>query len=455
MIRAAGPYSEPSNKTEGLSLYTSGSTGKPKKITKTLGNLEAEIRNLEVVFGSRMKDAVCLSTVSHQHIYGLLFQVLWPICSGRVFDSRAQFFPSELKSRMERLSRFILISSPSHLHRLADLIDLAAHREQVCCVFSSGGPLDRSSSLRLSEVLDQGVVEVFGSTETGGVAYRTQTSSSNSHLWTSFPDIELRTEDDQRLSLRSPYIDPTCWYGMEDRVLFSDCGRFELLGRADRVVKVEGKRVSLHEVEERLRTSTLVNEARALLLERGRSYLGVVLVPSEEGKQSVGELGLAHFKGLLKAELAGYFERVVLPRKWRVVSSIPRNSLGKTTQESLRKLFKQQHKVEPTVISVTKSGNEVDLELQVCENTLYFDGHFPGRPILPGVAQVDWAATLGKAHLDLPGSFKGLEALKFFSFILPDSQVKLNLTYKPEKQKLYFSYQGENGKYSSGRIVFG
>ena len=50
---------------------------------------------------------------------------------------------------------------------------------------------------------------------------------------------------------------------------------------------------------------------------------------------------------------------------------------------------------------------------------------------------------------------KGLEALKFFQFILPDSKVNLTLTYKPDKQKLYFSYQGDSGKYSSGRIVFG
>jgi len=441
---------------QGMSLYTSGSTGKPKEIGKTLNNLEAEIQNLETVFGSQLADAVVLSTVSHQHIYGLLFQVLWPVCAGRVFDSRAQFFPSDLKARMEGFPRFALISSPSHLQRLDELLDLQAHREQVCALFSSGGPLQRSSALRLSEVLNQGVVEVFGSTETGGVAYRTQSSSSNSHLWTSFPEIELRIGEDGCLCLRSPYIDTTRWFRMDDRVRFAEDGRFELLGRADRVVKVEGKRVSLREVEERLQASPLVGEAGAVLLQGRRSYLGVVLVPSEEGKDRLGELGVSNFKSLLKAELAGYFERVVLPRKWRIVSSMPRNSLGKTTQESLQNLFSRQNiTTEPTVVSVKKSDNTVEMELHISDSLPYFDGHFPGRPVLPGVAQVDWAACLGKSHLDVVGEFQGLEALKFFQFILPDSKVNLTLTYKPDKQKLYFSYQGDSGKYSSGRIVFG
>ena len=67
-----------------------------------------------------------------------------------------------------------------------------------------------------------------------------------------------------------------------------------------------------------------------------------------------------------------------------------------------------------------------------------------------GEVRIDPVILARNAH-----AFKGLEALKFFQFILPDSKVKLTLTYKPEKQKLYFSYQGDKGKYSSGRIVFG
>ena len=96
---------------QGMSLYTSGSTGKPKEIGKTLNNLEAEIQNLETVFGSQLADAVVLSTVSHQHIYGLLFQVLWPVCAGRVFDSRAQFFPSSPRAGLRPV--FVGWSAPA------------------------------------------------------------------------------------------------------------------------------------------------------------------------------------------------------------------------------------------------------------------------------------------------------------------------------------------------------
>jgi acyl-CoA synthetase (AMP-forming)/AMP-acid ligase II len=62
-----------------LVLFTSGSTGEPGAITKTLRQLDSEIESLEAQFGAALGDALVQGTVSHQHIYGLLFRVLWPL----------------------------------------------------------------------------------------------------------------------------------------------------------------------------------------------------------------------------------------------------------------------------------------------------------------------------------------------------------------------------------------
>ena len=71
-----------------LALFTSGSTGRPKKVEKSLFNIASELQTLERVWGTDTASSTFLSTVSHQHIYGLLFQVLWPLCSRKPFDTR-------------------------------------------------------------------------------------------------------------------------------------------------------------------------------------------------------------------------------------------------------------------------------------------------------------------------------------------------------------------------------
>jgi acyl-coenzyme A synthetase/AMP-(fatty) acid ligase len=64
-----------------LVFYTSGSTGQPKKVSKRFDNFYREILGLEKTFAEKVQDSAFLTTVTHQHIYGFLFKVLWPICT--------------------------------------------------------------------------------------------------------------------------------------------------------------------------------------------------------------------------------------------------------------------------------------------------------------------------------------------------------------------------------------
>lgn len=448
--------SEPLQGDARFALFTSGSTGRPKKVAKNLLNIESELETLEMVWGTETAGAISLSTVSHQHIYGLLFQVLWPLCSGRAFDTRIYGYPSDLMERMDQFERTVLVSSPSHLARIAELVDLGARREVLQSVFSSGAPLARRHALRLRETLNQGVVEVLGSTETGGIAYRSQSPKPESGYWQPFPTVDVRREEDGgTLSVQSPYVAPNSWYRTEDRIDFIRGKLFQLLGRADRVVKVEGKRVSLDEIERRLEESDLVQQARALLLENSRTYIAVVLVPTDPGKELLSHRDGAGLKACLKNELVTYFERVVLPRKWRFVDQIPTNQLGKPTQESLELLFNPEQNSQPKVLSVTTSEFKVEMQLSVPPNLRYFEGHFPGHPVLPGIAQIDWATQFGIQYFKPEGEFCGLEAVKFHEFIKPEAKVELTLTYRPNKGKILFSFSGHNGKHSSGRLLFG
>ena len=74
-----------------LCVFTSGSTGQPSAIGKRLDQLAREVEALQDAFGAQMEGVQVHGTVSHQHIYGLLFRVLWPLAAGRLIHPRRFF----------------------------------------------------------------------------------------------------------------------------------------------------------------------------------------------------------------------------------------------------------------------------------------------------------------------------------------------------------------------------
>lgn len=108
----------------------------------------------------------------------------------------------------------------------------------------------------------------------------------------------------------------------------------------------------------------------------------------------------------------------------------------------------------PVILSQHTDGHHATFTLEVPADLPYFQGHFPGFAILPGVVQLGWAEHLGRRLFPLPPRFLALEALKFQDLILPGYRLTLTLLFKSEKGKLEFSFASDAGKHSSGRLVF-
>lgn len=425
-----------------LVVFTSGSTGQPQALPKRLRQLFDEVSALEQAFGAAPAGAAVLASVSPQHVYGLLFRVLWPLATGRPLQAQSLVVLEDLAELTPPGARAILIASPAHLSRLPQVENVPVDQ-----VFSSGAPLPDAALPDCLRVFGRAPVEVYGSSETGGVAWRQRDPGAPMH-WQALPGVQWRLEDDE-LWLCSPHLDDAGWMPSADRAAAVG-GGFELRGRADRIVKIAEKRVSLTAVEAALRASPLLADLRLVPLAEPREQLGVVAVPSDAGWRLHDEQGRRALAEALRVGLADVVERVALPRRWRFLPELPVNAQGKSTQARLLAEFDPRR---PALRALQRHDAGHDLTLFIDPALPQFGGHFTGHPILPGVVQVEWAELFGRERFAIGDEFAGMEALKFQRVIMPGQRVTLSLAWVPGR--LSFRYHSELGQHASGRLLFG
>jgi len=95
------------------------------------------------------------------------------------------------------------------------------------------------------------------------------------------------------------------------------------------------------------------------------------------------------------------------------------------------------------------------LQIDIRPDTPAFDGHFDGAPILPGVAQIDWAIRLARLLFKFDGDFIGMDVVKFQQVVTPGMLVTLELKFDPQQQRLHYQFHSSAGTHASGRIQFG
>jgi len=440
-----------------LELSTSGTTGEGKQVPKALRHLDSEVAVLEASFGAALGPATqVFATASPQHLYGLLFRVLWPLAAGRPFHALTYLHAEELLPRIEDAGDALLASTPAHLSRIAGL-----ERVRGACreVFSSGGPLAPETADRVREALGRAPLEVFGSTETGGVAWRRQEPGPERLRWTPLPGVRIEAvaegEAAGRLRVTSPFVsaggEGAGGFTMGDRVELTGDGRFLLGARADRVVKVGEKRLSLPEMESQLCAHPFVSEAALLALEQGgETRVAAALVLTEPGRQALAAGGRRGVSARLAEDLALHWDRVLLPRAWRYLDALPRDAQGKTTQALLRELFTGSR--APIVHAETRGPLSLTREVAVPEDLVFLEGHFDGFPVVPGVVQVGWAIEAAQAALGAAPAVAAVENLKFKDLLLPGQRGVLEIEWNEARDVLRFRLAAGERVFSTGRL---
>lgn len=312
---------------DSLHFYTSGSTGDAKCIVKSLDMIERETEALEKTWASpNSSDAsIVYATVPHYHFYGFIFKLMWPLASGRAFASPTYGLWESLLGDVT--TKATIISSPAHLKRLEG-IETA---NTPLRIFSAGSALTYETAQDVKNILGLIPTEIFGSTETGVIATR-QFDGPDKGDWHPLEDVSISCDDMGILSVKSSYTSPE-WIQTSDLVS-KNGNAFSFLGRTDSIVKIEGKRVSLLEIETALKTVGLAEDAVAVLLSTEK--LAALVILNDKGRNELSVRGKFRLGRHLRETLfAKGLPFSALPKIWRFVDAIPTKETGKRDRQSI------------------------------------------------------------------------------------------------------------------------
>ncbi|MDR5837183.1 AMP-binding protein [Caballeronia sp. LZ034LL] len=380
-------------------VFTSGSTGAPVPHRKTWGflvkNVRAAAARLGLLGGT---PATLVGTVPPQHMYGFESTVLLALLGGLAFSNRQPFYPVDIRAELAAVPEpRVLVSSPIHLRAL---FANEAPLPPAALVLSATAPLSEKLALDAEARLAAPLMEIYGSTETGQIATR---RTSRGAAWELFPDVTLTPRADDN-------GDTTMWASgghvetpvpMGDALELIDGAFFLLHGRRADLINIAGKRTSLAYLNHQLNAIPGVIDGVFHMPddtpaddEAVRRLMALVVAP---------ELDAAELQRALRERIDAAF----MPRPLLFFDSLPRNATGKLPRDVLTRLVAQERERRAALSFSVPPGHPA------------LAGHFPGRPIVPGVVLLDHALDALGIALGQRFDVCRIESAKFLSPVAP------------------------------------
>jgi acyl-coenzyme A synthetase/AMP-(fatty) acid ligase len=313
-------------------VFTSGSTGTPLPYRKTWGKLVRCVRDGALRLGLLDgRQHTIVGTVPAQHMYGFESSVLLGLQTGGAICGERPFYPADICSVLAAAPRpRVLISTPVHLRAL---LAAGVPVPPTDLIVSATAPLPRDLAYEVEEKFGTGLLEIYGSTETGQIATRRTAQTLEWQLW---PGVTLSLREDGQAWAQGGHVEqptPMC-----DVLELTQGDRFLLHGRTADLVNIAGKRSSLGYLNHQL------NSVRGVVD-------GTFFLPDDSHASNTGVTRVAAFvvaptlnATSLVEELRQRVDPVFLPRPLIFVDRLPRNGTGKLPQEALRALAAQHLK---------------------------------------------------------------------------------------------------------------
>ncbi len=308
-------------------VYTSGSTGlpvaHPKHWDRLVANVQSEGARLGIVPGSGY---TIVGTVPPQHMYGFESTVLLALQNGAAFEAGRPFYPADIERAIAGVPRpRAMVTTPFHLR--AWLTEVAAP-SALDMLVSATAPLAITLAEEAEEKTGARLLEIYGSTETGQLATRRTTETSD---WTTFDGIVIHQTEATSIASGTQ---------VEGHVPINDVLQlkservFVLHGRTADMVNVAGKSTTLDYLNHQLLSIEGVEDGAFFV--QGVSTEGT----GNTTRLAAVVVATTHTVETLQAALRRKIAPAFLPRPLKLVASLPRNGTSKLPREALLALIK-------------------------------------------------------------------------------------------------------------------
>ncbi len=290
---------DPVSKNAEAVLFTSDSLGDPKGVVRTVKNMQATAASVVEALGIT-PDSRILTAVPLYHAYGWDLGLLPTLASGATMFLEEEISARRVAKLLRDHNIDVLPGTPTMYGELATLPTAKPLVVENPRFLSGGAPLDPQVSDAMLLGYGVNLISCYHSTETGVIAMDTDGKTPRS-VGKALSAVQIRITEPNGAEIKGgkkgvvwvkseglspesigPFratepkrkkgsisvgeTDPHGWYRTGDLGKLDKTGRLALVGREDDVVKVDGKRVALGEVEGCLEAFPKVKAAQARLV---------------------------------------------------------------------------------------------------------------------------------------------------------------------------------------------
>jgi acyl-CoA synthetase (AMP-forming)/AMP-acid ligase II len=382
--------------------FTSGSTGEPVPHTRSWGSQARQIDAVSKRFGiTGPTTTAVVATVPHGHMYGFETTILLPLRADVAVHTGTPLYPDDIRRELHAVpSPRMLITSPVHLRALANS---SSALPPVQKVISATAPLPPELASAIERAGSTQVHEIYGCTEAGSVAGRRTIEGAG---WKPFESLVVEASDGEAGTFQVRLPQEAVAIPLHDLLSLEPTGEFQLLGRLDDMIKVGGKRASLAAL------------TSALLAIDGVEDGAFVMPEHADGGSAIRPVALVAAPKLTpKLVLDGLRRRIdpaFVPRRVVMADALPRDALGKLP------------KAQVTALLEAASANEISVTIAFAADHPSLPGHFPERPVVPGVVLLDAIVRNARQAYEL-GPLDGVMQAKFMGPVPPGAVTTVRL----------------------------
>ncbi len=336
-------------------LYTSGTTNLPKGVVSTHGNLNAQISSLIEAWKWTSKDStVCVLPLHHVH--GVVNVVSCALWAGASCEFLSNFSEKGIFDLIEQAKINVFMAVPTIYFKLIaywetliedQQIKLTQALNQLRFMISGSAALPVSVMERWETISGHLLLERYGMTEIGmALSNPYDGPRVAGHVGYPLPGVSVRLSEEGEIQVKGPTVfkeywnkpESTAesftedgWFKTGDIAVIDEIGGYRILGRNSvDIIKSGGYKISALEIEEVLRQYPGIADCSVVGLPNDE--WGELVAAAIVTKSPVDEKALSTW---MREQMPAY----KTPRKYAVLTELPRNAMGKVTKKDVVNLI--------------------------------------------------------------------------------------------------------------------